>query len=571
MFNKMKAELEKFADIYKRITELLKSEEISYRELTYLLRNLEVAFSRIDYQFGWKFYQQVVSLSDALSSFKEKLEETSRGTFGFGKALTEGMPFEALGGLGRTVSRVAMALRNWLGIAIPVTVAEMLKTIVRAVEDFNTKLLALREQIPMAFVETGEIMRAGMFAIQQHIEGFAQAMRMASREFLEIFREMRQTGILYVMTEYQRILEAQNLYSQGMMTAREFTGVIADALRELRALAISLGVADRQIVRFTETWSRLLMTRDVEEVQAALVHMQKRAIEGGMGLEQYAKFLEQVVDRTRWYGVNLWELMIITRDWTELIRTGAITVQDFVNVLVNARQQMSPERAGTLFYFLANFSDDPAIRGFLQNIERVGYQPVLAIQYLISTQWEKVKALWGELDEAQRREIFRLLDRLGFVEGGVINWEKVINTTNRIMGEYGRVVERITTNIDDLFLRLYLRGELLHAGYGLQIRSIDDYLVARRLQTEQVIMNVEAERERLQAMREREQILDRGFKALDEFTTVITDVAATIKHVIGDMADYVNRELREMEERERQLRQQIRTLPSGVWAPELSK
>jgi hypothetical protein len=405
-----------------------------------------------------------------------------------------------------------------------------------------------------------------MFAVQQEIEGFAKAMRMERREFLEVFREMRATGLMYAMNEYQRIMTLQDLYSQGEISARQFISGISDTIRELRGLAISLGMTDNQILRFTESWSRLLMTRDVDEVQSALVALQRRAVEGGIGMEQLTRFMEQLTDRTRWYGINLFELLGITRDLTELIRTGAITTQDFINALVSARQQLSPDRAGTIFYFLANFSDDPAVRRMLEGFERSGLQPVLAVMYLMREPWEKFRETWDVLSVEQRQRITSFLERLGFVENGVIQWNRLIETSNRLQAEFVSAVQRYTNLMlsFDPTVRFYVEQELLRQ-VGINIGSLQELAVTTSLTARMQQMTTEGIREEMRARVERDEVLGRGLRELEKYTTLLTDAFSELKKVIGDLADFINREIL------REPRGVVPVVPSPLFAPELPK
>jgi hypothetical protein len=574
-FEELGGKVEEQSDIYREaerdmrrfytrlgeVREVLEKKKVAVEELTLKLEKARAIYERLEDVLEERFPRELEELRKKLQEMSEIIERSSRS---FGRMLAEGIPLEDLGRFGRTISVVGSALRRWFGITIPTTVSEMLRDLVRGIEDFNTRLLRLRETIPLAFIEAGEITRTGMFAIQQEIEGFARAMRMERREFLEVFRELRATGLLYAMNEYQRIMTLQDLYSQGEISARQFISGISDAIRELRGLAIALGMTDNQILRFTETWSRLLMTRDVDEVQSALVALQRRAVEGGIGMEQLTRFMEQLTDRTRWYGINLFELLGITRDLTELIRTGAITTQDFINALISARQQLSPDRAGTIFYFLANFSDDPAVRRMLEGFERSGLQPVLAVMYLMREPWERFRETWDVLTNEERRRITSLLERLGFVENGMIQWNRLIETANRFQAEFVSAVQRYTNLIPDPSVRFYMEQELLRQ-VGINVGSLQELAVTTSLATRMHQMTTEGIKEEMRARVERDEVLGRGLRELEKYTTLLTDAFSELRKTVGDLADFINREIL------REPQRVVPTVPSPIFAPELPK
>lgn len=364
------------------------------------------------------------SFEDVKSSFVD-LKEIAIGSGGALKRLEEGIPLSQLGDLGETVSSVGVILKRWLGITVPLAVADMLKDLYKGIRDFNLGMLELQQTFSFAFVQAGEMAHLSLDAISLALRGLAHHLRMSERDVLTLFTQLRESGLLYITDQGRWMLRLQDAYSRGEVSVMTFASSIMETMAKLRELAIAFGMTERQIVTFAEHWRRLMMVTDIEETYRVLTMFQRVARESGISVDELNKFMQQLIERTRLYGLDVYDLIGTTERYIGLIRDGILTVQDFTNALVRARESISPDRAGTMLWFLANFATEKDIKEISNRLLQFGAEGIYAFTYLLGTPWETIRKTYDQMDERTRRLVDSLVEVIEKATGVRLNFEQL--------------------------------------------------------------------------------------------------------------------------------------------------
>lgn len=504
-------------DARKRLLELIeKSKELEDKLKTLSEKTGEVTKEQVD--VFREFHASLVHLTTRVKETTDRMGLLERG-----------IPIEGLGGLGRTVGSVSRVLSRFLGITVPLTVADMLKQVADLINKWSAEITATFSNFAFGMMGSFDLSRQELLALGRYLDALGYQLMLSRRDIESFIVHFRTSGLMFTTDLGMYLADMQKSFAQGRITVEEFARGIGEVITPMRELSLALGMTLDQLVRTMVEWRRLLMTRDIEEVSKAITWLYTSAKDLGADFNMLIDITRQVVSTTRLYGIDLWRLTGVVKDFSDLISDGVIKVQDFTNALVRGREQVSADKHGTLLYFLANYGTSEEVRQIAQRFLSKGVEGVYEYSLFITTQVETLRRIYDKLPEESRRFIDTFAEHTGLMRQGAIDWERWARLQLEMRDEAFRTLQSFSRRFGETGIQFAVLMELLNTTGVGAVGTLQDLVIQQTITSKVAEGTTRALEEKALAERRLTDILSDSKKQLDEFTDVLKDVNKVLR------------------------------------------